>query len=90
MYFASVKFDARAKRRYNNHTSKINVFPVSHTISFLRGGKKMYFFAYFFPICIIYYYYESVSSFFYRLICKNVNSKILYQRYPKLAICVGP
>ena len=25
----------------NNHTSKINVFPVSHTIFFLLGGQKM-------------------------------------------------
>ena len=34
IYLASVKFDARAKR-VNNHTSKINVFPVLHTIFFL-------------------------------------------------------
>ena len=25
----------------NNHTSKINVFPVSHTIFFQRGAEKM-------------------------------------------------
>ena len=28
-----------------NHTSKINVFPVLHTIFFLRGGQKMDLFA---------------------------------------------
>ena len=40
MYLASVKFDARAKR-VNNHTSKINLFPVSHTMFFLLRGQKM-------------------------------------------------
>ena len=40
VYFASVKFDAR-----ENQTSKINVFPVSHTIFFLLGGQKMDLFA---------------------------------------------
>ena len=29
----------------NNHTSKINFFPMSHTIFFLRGGQKMDLFA---------------------------------------------
>ena len=29
----------------NNHTSKINVFPVSHTIFFLLGRHKMDLFA---------------------------------------------
>ena len=29
----------------NNHTSKINIFTVSHTIFFLLGGKKMDLFA---------------------------------------------
>ena len=39
-YFASVKFNARAKR-YFTHMSKINVFPVLHTIFFLPGGQQM-------------------------------------------------
>ena len=29
------------QRKGNNHTSKINVFPVSHSIFFLPGGQKM-------------------------------------------------
>ena len=29
----------------NNHTSKINVFPVLHTIFFLLAGQKVDFFA---------------------------------------------
>ena len=44
IYFASVKFDARAKRG-KNHTSKINVFPVLHTIFFLLLGQTMNLFA---------------------------------------------
>ena len=33
------------KIKGNNYTSKMNVFPVSHTIFFLRGGQKMDLFA---------------------------------------------
>ena len=44
IYFASVKFDAWAKRD-NNDSTEMNVLPVSHTIFFLRGVQKMDIFA---------------------------------------------
>ena len=43
--FSSVKFDVR-EERVNNHTSKINVFPVLCTIFFLLEDQKIYFFDY--------------------------------------------
>ena len=43
VYFTSIKFNAREKQ-VNNHTSKINVFPVLHTFYFSTGGSENGFF----------------------------------------------
>ena len=41
IYFATVKFDTRAKRESNNHTSKINFFfPCCTRFFFYEGVKK--------------------------------------------------
>ena len=61
-----------------NHTSKINVFPVLHTIFFLLWGQKMDLFAphgaikstlwptsrnfFFFPSCTIYYFIQNIRN----------------------------